>query len=58
MKQHPTIQSSLDLVNKNDNYTHVQEYLHVCDLETMLGKVNIQFNKTFKEQKEQNITND
>jgi hypothetical protein len=45
---YPAIQSRLDLVDENDKHTHKLEYLHLCDPETILGKVNIQFNQIFE----------
>ena len=44
---YPIIQSGLDLVNENDKHTHMLEYLHEFNPETILGKVNIQFNQIF-----------
>jgi pre-mRNA-splicing factor CWC22 len=42
------IESRLDLVDENDKHTHKLEYLHLCDPETILGKVSIQFNQIFE----------
>ncbi len=44
---HPVIESGLDLVNANDEYKHILQLDDSCDPETMIGKINIQFNQIF-----------
>ncbi len=46
-KSHPVIQSGLDLVNENDQYKHMLELDDSFEPETMLGKINIQFNQIY-----------
>jgi hypothetical protein len=38
---YPAIKSELNLVDENETHTHMLEYLHLCDPETILS------NKTF-----------
>jgi pre-mRNA-splicing factor CWC22 len=45
---YPVIQPRLDLVDENQKHMHMLEYLHLCDPETQLGKVSIQFNQIFE----------
>jgi len=44
-KSHPAIQSGLDLVDENDQYTHILELDDFCDPQPLLGKINFQFNQ-------------
>jgi hypothetical protein len=46
-KSFPIIQSALQLVDKNDQHTHILEYIHLNEPETTLSKVKIQFNQIF-----------
>ncbi|CAF2123685.1 unnamed protein product, partial [Rotaria magnacalcarata] len=41
---YPSIQSDLDLIDTNDQYTHMLELLDLCDPEKHLRKTNTQFN--------------
>ncbi len=46
-KAYPAIESGLDFVHENDQYTHMFQLFDSCDLETIIGKIKIQFNQIF-----------
>jgi pre-mRNA-splicing factor CWC22 len=46
-KVHPAIESGLDLVDENDQYTHILQLDDSCDPENVLGKISISFNQIF-----------
>jgi pre-mRNA-splicing factor CWC22 len=47
-KAHPAIQSGLDLVDENDQYTHMLTLDDPCEPEPMLGKSCIEIKSFFK----------